>query len=610
VDYLNAWLREDAGVQSARKERSAQARVVPAAMELGLVRLYRAQTLSDPVQRRKELERAEQSFLLVRTEAGETDAYRLRLGQVYYWLGKQAEGKKLFDELLKQANRSVEVLLLVAGQLREVGDRSAARLLAEEAYRNGNETEKKSAAYMRSQLFTDLDDKIAWLEKASPEERPVQAELISARATRARRDGKDEEAAGLLRQALGLYAKMPEDASSLNNSALVHFELFELTQDREQFQRGAEKLDRAIALQPSNSIVIANAAGRMLAGAAGDLIGSALDLKVLERPAGLDLLTYLYADQLGLDALITRLRSHPGFLKGRSHAERLLLLAPREAGSYRLLERLYSFIRDREGMHGVWQKVQNADIDNEQADRDMQDYYAGRTDEKNRAEWKKSVLRQEAILTAARKSKPATLAVAAVTLASTRMSGAALGEPVDADAVVKLSEEADAAAGSSATKSALIGALSFRAHQEMAKQDATYARMSSKTSRSLGASLLGYVLAREGPLRARVLANADVKRIVALKREQVKAFPAQPSAEDWVFLHAEHPAEAARIAGELLADKLDEFRRQIDRRLSPLSGGVALEEYWMLLIAGKQADAGTVLAQAARRGIPMPVESK
>ena len=37
--------------------------------------------------------------------AGDSDAYRLFLGQVNYWLGKADEGQKLFDALLDNRNQ-------------------------------------------------------------------------------------------------------------------------------------------------------------------------------------------------------------------------------------------------------------------------------------------------------------------------------------------------------------------------------------------------------------------------------------------------------------------------------------------------------------------------
>jgi hypothetical protein len=145
------------------------------------------------------------------------------------------------------------------------------------------------------------------------------------------------------------------------------------------------------------------------------------------------------------------------------------------------------------------------------------------------------------------------------------MGAAVLGWAVDADAVVKLAEEADAAAPSSATRGAVIAALSFRAHRALAAEYRAYAELARKTERSLGSSLLlTYVLGREGPLRDKALANADVKRALA----QVKAFPDNQDPSDWAALRAAHPAEAAQVAKVCRAERLD-LKRKIEEELRP-----------------------------------------
>src|SRR5262249_4827065 len=155
-----------------------------------------------------------------------------------------------------------------------------------------------------------------------------------ARGTKALQDGKDEEAASQFREALALYAKMVEEAATLNNSALVHFSLYQVTHDKEQFQRGADKIDRAIAMSPSDSILLSNATGLLRQTAAQDLIGSAIDLKVLKRGADLDLLSYLYTDKAGRDRQVVRMRSHPALTRAKGYYEKLLVLAPKRSDSY------------------------------------------------------------------------------------------------------------------------------------------------------------------------------------------------------------------------------------------------------------------------------------
>src|SRR5262249_38533263 len=117
-DYLDNRLRDDPRFKNAQAALRGQRPVVQAAMDLGVVLLRRAQAEAKPETRKKELERAEKSFLAVRGVVGRDEGVRLGLGEVYYWLGKHAEGKKEFDDLLAAHERKTETVLLVAQTLR------------------------------------------------------------------------------------------------------------------------------------------------------------------------------------------------------------------------------------------------------------------------------------------------------------------------------------------------------------------------------------------------------------------------------------------------------------------------------------------------------------
>src|SRR5262249_49735124 len=85
IEYLEGKLKDDAELKRLQNALLREERVVPVALDLGIVMLRRAQSLIDPA-RHDELEKAEKTFLAVRGAAGQSDQYRLSLGQVYYWL--------------------------------------------------------------------------------------------------------------------------------------------------------------------------------------------------------------------------------------------------------------------------------------------------------------------------------------------------------------------------------------------------------------------------------------------------------------------------------------------------------------------------------------------
>jgi hypothetical protein len=609
--YVGARLKDDPSLRAAQQSLRAESPVVPAALDLGIVRLHRASALADPAARRAELEQAEKTFLAVGGLAGQTDAYRLHLGQVYYWLGKHAEGRKLFDELLKSHNREHEILLAVSHLLREVGVNSEARSLAEEAFnKEADPAKKHQAALVRSLLFTDLDDQITWLERCNPDTPETKASLAAARGDRAAREGKDDEAAAHYRQAIDTYGRMPETAGTLNNSALAHFSLYQLTREREQLTRGLDKLDRAVALKGSDSILLGNAAHAALESAVRDLVGPAVDFKVLKQEADLSLLAFLYRDQAGERKYAEALGKHPGFLRARGFLEKLMVLAPKRPDPYVLLAGLHAYTRDKEGVDRVWQRLKDVELDLARQKRETLDAYAGKDDDNRLRDVKNTLAREEAVAAAARQAGGVTLAVAAVRLAQTHMSAAAVKAAVDPDAVVKLAEEARAAAPSSATESALISALCFRAHQSLIQRDPGYAALAAKTRRSLGDTALTYVLGRPGALRDKALAEPDVMRALKLKAERVKAFPEDQGPTSWAFLRAAYPQEADQVARKVREDRQGETLRALTRAVSPLSAHTALEDYWALLLLGKEAEADEVLKRCAAQGVPMPVESK
>ena len=66
-----------------------------AATELAMVTLTLAQDMPKGDARRTRLQRAEKMFLDLRRVSGGDPHQELRLGQVYFWLGKKTEGQKV-----------------------------------------------------------------------------------------------------------------------------------------------------------------------------------------------------------------------------------------------------------------------------------------------------------------------------------------------------------------------------------------------------------------------------------------------------------------------------------------------------------------------------------
>lgn len=219
--YIQARIKDDSRIAATREAPAGKSDVVPVALDLGIVMLRRAQEMSDPAARQAELEKAEKTFLAIRSAAGESDEYRLFLGQVYYWLGRHDEGRALFDELLLAKERNFETLLLVAEMLRQVGSEPEARTLAEEAYAATTEQVKKyQAAALRSLILRDVEDQIEWLRRAAPNDESTKVGLSWAMGRQALTEGRVDEAERNLREAVAMYDKPAETASSTSRAGI------------------------------------------------------------------------------------------------------------------------------------------------------------------------------------------------------------------------------------------------------------------------------------------------------------------------------------------------------------------------------------------------------
>src|SRR3954463_14561664 len=122
---------------------------------------------------------------------------------------------------------------------------------------------------------------------------------------------------------------MPESAATLNNASIVCTNLFGVTGDLEVLDRGVRMLEKAFALAPRNSILVANHASTSLSVALRGLLTDRINLKVLRREADFDLFSYLYADAVGRKAVAERMRTSTAVARTRPHFDNALLSSPR-----------------------------------------------------------------------------------------------------------------------------------------------------------------------------------------------------------------------------------------------------------------------------------------
>ena len=607
--YIHEALEKDPSLKRATAELASANKIVPVVLDLGIVQINRAQNSQDPAARKAELEAAEKTFLAIRGLAGETDEYRLFLGEVYYWLGKSEEGKKLYDELLASRKRAYPILMALANKLRMVGEDVQSRELSEEAYRTGkDEKQRHEAAAFRSLVVKDNDDRIAWLAKADPNDTKIQIDLNGARGVKALEQQNPEAAAQFLRKAIAGYEKLPKTATTLNNCGLLYRHLYEATGDLKDNQRGIGMLEEALALDQSDSVLLINTLDSTLRHALAEVIGDQIRLAALSEQAGFSDLQFLYNNQQERDAVYARLRENPNFKKALSYIDRVLLLAPKALETYQTALQIHSGFRDLTELQKLQQRFTAAAPDFRESEESYAEHYQGTHDKKFRERTEQSLQRLQGLL-----NKPGvrdhgtTLNYLRMQIVGYQQGLWNYGVQVDADKIVQTATEIHQAERCSATRGALISAYLFRAVNQLRTQSA---ELQAALKHTRGKVPPNYVviwfLDRGGATADQLKAHPDVQKAVALLKESSELFTASRDANDWaVFRHID-PAFATSIAESYRKNAAAQLVDRLNHLMAPLATTTTLDQYWTLKLLGEEQKASALYQDAVKKGIPLP----
>lgn len=611
-DYLNAHLMANLRV---REVQVPLKRFAQACQNLAQVHLARAGLAPGPAGRRAELLRADEVLLSAGAWANDRDEFRLARAQLALLLGRDEQAKQIVNNLLSDRGRTFESLVGVADALRAIGKAlPSARSLAEEAYEKEKDPHKKhQAAVLRAEVAEGADDRLAWLARADPNDVGVQARLTQARGLHARDKGQVDEAVRLLRESLSLFARLPRRAEVLHYEGRTALALFALGGEEVDLARGVTLLDQAIAQAPNDGRLLGEAVAAVSEAALHKLLAGVLDLKGRQVNVHPSLLRFLYRDRKGRDALLATVRDDPHVTWATVRGERLMEMMPREAGVLGHLAAIAVETRDLPELRKLEQHLRKTEPDLEDAIRRALDHYAGTSDAEVRAKLAGNVRRWESEYERLRSGpRGPTFAVAAATLAQYLAEYATLAEDVDADRVVRLAEEAHAAAPSEKTTGQLANALLLRAHRRTLvtrRAEPEYLRATERAQRTLAPGyLVVLTLSRGGKPAAVLAADADVRRAGSLIAELVTALPDGAGPWGYHLLRATHPKEADRVAEGVRKDEFGSLTRAVMLKLSPANVATTLESYWGLRLAGKEDEARAVLRRCAALGAPMPFD--
>jgi tetratricopeptide (TPR) repeat protein len=609
ADFTEKWMRDDPAVQRAMKDLQAANRIVHVTLDLGIVQLNRAQVLTEPAARKSELEAAEKTFLAIHGLAGDTDEYRMFLGQVYYWLGRAQEGQALFDKLLASHKRAYETLIEVGHTLRQVGEDTQARDLIEEAYRTAKEDQEKfQAASLRARLQKDLDDHVSWLERADTNDPNIRVELYTGRGEQALREGKREQAAAFLKQAVAGYQNLPQNSATFNNCGLTYLSLYEVTGELEDHNHGLDLMERALNLNPGNSVLLVNITHLLATRAFMDVVGNSIKFGALKETPDREMLWHLYRNDAERVKVMEQLRQNEHVKKMLIYLEKGLLLAPKNPLLYRLGLQFQQGFRDEAELRKLQQHIVQAAPDLTEIRRQTLETYRGAKDEKELAHCQGEIRRYETLIgTPEVRAHALTLEFAETQLLGLRQAATYYGAPLDGaklltDATATYQREPNAA-----SLHAVINACFLKANEELKKESAEYAELEGKCRRAISPrSLLACLLERGGPLAEQIRKNPSVKQGLARLKDHAGALPSACEMDEWALFQTVDPAEASLVNTTLKENQAGRLADEIQFQLNPLSGTAVLEQYWYRKLKGDQAGATQVYQQALKDGVPLP----
>ncbi|MGF1469155.1 MAG: hypothetical protein ACFCGT_23775 [Sandaracinaceae bacterium] len=456
---VNTWLREqieaDDLLADLREDYTARSEVVPEVLSLGMIKLQRAREASGD-ERARLLGEAERMFLAIQEEAQGLPAYHLSLGQVYYRLGRDAEGEAELSRLLQEGN--LEVRLQVARVYRELGQKQRARAVATEVYEQAESAPAElahvrgDAAMTMAVMATRLEEEERWLRRAPQDGPAVQTSLLQVRARRAYRERDLREADRLFAEVAQRYeAEGAASAAGANNAAIALNEGYLCNGDARTLDRGLRLLERALALSPNNSLLVGNAAS--MAAYRGQI--RVLDRHVRTSTLRLDgneadtLLAFLSTPAEGPSAREV-LNRDPAHRRAVELTQQEQVLAPQRPSGWGRQAEWLAEARDAEGLSALLTRLREVgDVDAGDLEEERNRERSAEDIERERVEIDAAVTDAQAVVEAARRTRDADTLAAALHLLSTLQVGKALESRAvdDAEAAVASARAAVSASG-------------------------------------------------------------------------------------------------------------------------------------------------------------------
>ncbi|MFK8001692.1 MAG: hypothetical protein AB8H86_19010 [Polyangiales bacterium] len=382
-EIFGQWLSErvesDPELAALRTEYERTSGVVPAALQLGTVKLRLANSVSGD-EREARLAEAERAFLAIREQAEGVPSFHLGLGQVYHRLGKSDEGEQEFAGVLALANPDLDIA--VSSVYRELGLMSRAREVAERVFNAGQQPFADAAAAHLAIMSDTLGDKETWLARVVEPTFQVETDLLNTRAHRSLEAGNYDEADRQFAEVAERYGRNAEhDSAATNNQALAYLSRYQATGSMTHLARGIDGLERALRLAPDSSLSMGNLAA---------VHAQQANLRVLTRwirPASLRLnaseassLLADLADGPLRENLLTALRQDASFRRSNDLTSQVQVLSPQLGAAYEHEADRLTLFRDDAGLEDLRLRVERAGVDTSSGQEIYAKWVAGELD--------------------------------------------------------------------------------------------------------------------------------------------------------------------------------------------------------------------------------------
>ena len=605
-DYLVEKFQKDTQVQQALEQQELAGRMVGPVMQLGIAQLNLSREIESTPERMAMLQNAEKTFLSIRGAVGETDEYRLFLGEISYWLGRHKEGKELFDQLLKDNARSTAWLMEVGIRLRDVGEIDSSRAILEEAWNKELDLKvKQSIAGTRQILAIDLKDRAAWLACCDGTQPHIKCALHENAAYLALEEGRNEAAVTEFKAALAEYKNIAENSSKLNNEALVWQSLAILTGKIEDFRAGVERMERSLRLQQS-SVTTTNLATAYQSLANWKINERIFDLSFISDLAGSSIFFSHCANAAEAEALTKEFLASPDIIQSTKLFNQVRVMAPKNPESYGALFVFHSLAKNNDELQGLYEQVRSAKLDFTDSYKRAVETYQKKFTDADRINVETSLARYRKTLESLpQNAKPATrvlLETFVITQENVLRSRSASAVVPPVEPLLIRARALHQRAGSIASTDLYIEMLCEAAIEEL-RSNARIEEICRLNERQLETDDIVTLLVMQAECAPLLAKNEHLKLAYQLTQESNKMSGHDASLRLWVWSRLFEPEQTPTQLQRIKDSKYKQLVTEIQYELAPYNANNSLYRHFLALALGDEAEAKQIWDEAKNRGI-------